>query len=85
MSDMVEKVARAVCIALGHEPEEWAYSERVRERCRRIARAAMQAMREPTKAMLQAGRLNDSEDGASGNPESIWQAMVNAALKGEAE
>jgi phosphoribosylformylglycinamidine (FGAM) synthase-like enzyme len=44
----------------------------------RVARAALEAMREPTEAMVQAG-INDS--GAFGLA-SAYRTMIDAALKG---
>ena len=57
MSEMVERVARSVCIALGREPECWADSEQLRDKCRAIARVAIKAMRDPPDDMLDA--MND--------------------------
>lgn len=44
MASMIETVARAVCIADGNEPEDWAANERLRGKCRAIARAAIEAI-----------------------------------------
>ena len=93
--DMIEKVARALCVAAGHDPdgptcdvyspsdphigEPWAGY-------RREARAAIAAMREPTPAMLKAGsgamlgRAADATLGWQGALNVGWQAMVDEAL-----
>lgn len=97
MSEMIERVARAV-FAESHEignthgdfdilmPE-------VQEVFIRFARAAIEAMREPTATMVSAGsrqrpyREDDGDyDGMEyrGNTEGTWQAMIDAALKEEA-
>lgn len=75
MNDMVEKVARAmhakdrVKMAASwvdtSEGDKWGYLT--------MARAAIEAMREPTKTMAS---LNLSEDDSS-----VWRAMINEALK----
>lgn len=76
-TDMIEQVAEALCnSAFG--PDMWKnvyvsepkFSEHYRDK----ARAAIQAMREPTQAMIGAG---------DGIPESAvaWRAMIDEALK----
>lgn len=78
---MIERVARAIDIKQmeGHGVYE-------------IARAAIEAMREPTEAMLRAGG-DEPYLATSGSPlvfaevrdvvapENIWQAMIDAALE----
>jgi len=44
---------------------------------RRIARAAIEAMREPTAAMVSAG----SDEMTNGK--NVWHAMIDTILKGE--
>lgn len=63
MSEMVEKVARAICRASGEDPYAWDS----------IARAAIEAMREPSEAMV-AVCFSDGDAGP------IWRDMINAAL-----
>lgn len=86
MSEMVERVARA----LHSDPSEgWSempweeLPDQHRERLLRTARAAIEAMREPTTAVLVAGELvapplaliDNSLDTAV-----IWRAMIDAIL-----
>lgn len=63
--EMVERVARAIWFEDAPEDEfddvKLVYTE--------IARAAIKAMREPTKAMLDAGDIGD------------WDTMIDAALE----
>jgi hypothetical protein len=81
MSEMVEKVARALT---GHvcgqcrcsNSSGWANAE-ADCACRQAARAAIEAMKEPTQAMV--GALN-YEALCSGNPEDGWRAAIAAAL-----
>ena len=66
----IERVARALLVAdrSAITPDYY----------QRMARAAIEAMREPTEAMLDAG-VNFRERNA--RTEQIWQAMIDAALK----
>lgn len=82
MSDMVEKVARAIWDSTEIEPWD-AVPDTTKHMCRHVARAAIEAMRPTSNAMDFAGavhlRLYPSD--ASG----CFEAMIDAALKGEAE
>lgn len=84
--NMVERVSRAICettnrICFGGTPLEDEWREYVEE-----ARAAIEAMREPTRDMCA-----DASDcvvvGCCGLTETAaretWQAMIDQALKGE--
>jgi hypothetical protein len=82
MSEMIERVARALDEC--HDPSSWhPYDFWDHDFALELARAAIEAMREPTDAMKQAGddfsgNLAITHD-ASG--EGTWQAMIDAALK----
>lgn len=97
-STMVEKVAEAIWQA------EWARagnrgarripwtdnSPEHMERYRFLARAAIEAMMEPTTAMLKAGDIPGWDDSVTVDlAGEIWQAMLSEALrsslKGEGE
>lgn len=74
--EMVERVEEAIREALVSAPsrdhDPVAHSTF-------IARAVLQAMREPTEAMLDAGwRVIGPMEGVA--PDSIWQAMIDEAL-----
>jgi isocitrate lyase len=71
MSLMVERVARAIAAA-----DQKDYMEDC-ERYDRHARAAIEAMRAPTEAMVDAG-LGDQE---RIHPHLVYRAMIDAALK----
>lgn len=86
---MVERVARAICKADGHDPgvvcdinvlgdpdagAAWAGY-------RKHARAAIEAMKEPTEYMVDAGASGSGED-SSGVAIGAWRAMVESALLG---
>jgi hypothetical protein len=45
------------------------------------ARAALQAVREPSEHMLLAAQIGDAWNAE--DPEGVWQAMVDAALEDE--
>jgi hypothetical protein len=82
--DMIERVARALIDQIG---SPWPYGKMdpaVRRLWRDHARAAIEAMREPTEAMLTTettygtpldGYLDDT------CAEAVWDAMITAALK----
>ena len=84
MSEMVERVARAMCAAA---EDDWDWSvfyivdandtaETGREVYRDMARATIEAMREPTDAMLLADPRREMD-----LSEESWEAMIDAALK----
>lgn len=101
MTDMIEKVAKAIAVAdlnasaksLPDVPME-TMAEYVRlavedGHYQAMARAAIEAMREPTDAMLDDGRdrANDYLDcGCYSSQETVgecWKAMIDAALNGK--
>lgn len=72
MSEMVERVAAAIERANDSAPS---FGMKVSDIIKLMARAAIEAMREPTKDMLAAVKMPDQqlvED---------WQAMIDEALK----
>lgn len=77
MTDMIERVARAI------SPDCWDTSDwtmrphnsAARHNAKRAARAAIEAMREPTDAMVQAG-INEGHKCGNWYP-----AMIDAALQ----
>ena len=80
-SEMVERVARAICAS--NDVDFDSVSEQVKQNCRLLdARAAIEAMREPTEAMVAEGLRKPT-----GMIEWIaavkvsWQAMIDEALK----
>ena len=91
MSEMVERVARAIWQeSVGRA--DWYKWETFRPdawgRCLSMAqaRAAIEAMREPTEAMIEAARNEDDpgfcdEPGFAAPHKDAWQAMIDAALK----
>ena len=85
MTDMVEKVAKAIATkALGEVGRD--YDPFAIQKCIPYARAAIAAMREPTDEMNDAGA--DKCDGGCAEEScqfgfmgKIWTAMIDAALK----
>ena len=73
MNEMVEKVGRALA-----DEARFMY-ERDPERWNDAARAAMEAMREPTKAMMQAD-AGTSTTNAEMYRAAQWRSMLSAAL-----
>lgn len=81
MSEMEERIARAIWDAQYPEGTSWGdWAEHTRrnpesfdgrDTSRQLARAAIEAMREPTEDMLLAGNV----------PEHVWHAMIDEALK----
>ena len=70
----VEEIARAIAWA-NNEDDFGRMSEEVKELYREQARAAIRAMLEPTKEMLEAGMAHEATDLAS-----EYRAMIDAAL-----
>lgn len=85
-TSMIERVARAAYEKFIEdvrdlEPKWDDLPQSHRDRMITSQRAAIEVMREPTPSMLQAGVWADSEDGASDNPQNIWQGMIDKALE----
>lgn len=84
-SSMIERVGLAIgiaCKATGLRGEIWIAPEQ-QELARTVARAAIEAMREPTYAMCDGPRKFDLVDFRM-DASDIWQSMIDAALS-EAE
>lgn len=83
MSEMIERVARRLHSAdMVWNEVDW---ERLREpqvsAFTRSARAAIQAMREPTEAMERVALIPDPDgSGLWSNVSFIWERMIDAAL-----
>jgi hypothetical protein len=86
MDNMIERVARAIQASEGGPPAEDAYWSTP---CTgsiyytRAASAAIEAMREPTVAMRQAGADNlfgAASDDWKDDAGAIWSAMIEVAL-----
>lgn len=87
----VEEVARAIfeedgtgypALSVPFEEQSW----KVRERYSDLARAAIEAMREPTPGMIEA--MNRTRMAIQGGYEvdaSPWEAAIDAALSEEGE
>jgi hypothetical protein len=75
MSEIVDRVARAMCDTKLW-PGAWKReTEGNREEWRMLACAAIEAMREPTDAMLQAGPPEPYMD------RYVWGKIIDAALE----
>lgn len=72
---MIEKIARALCTIDGCDPL-W-------QRYERQARAAIEAMREPTEEMTRMGHYcaeGCTDDPCGKLPQHVWGTMIKAAL-----
>lgn len=70
--DLIEKAAMALCLT------DCGYiTENELARCMDGARAAIEAIREPTVAMVEAG---ERESGKKTDCEAIWAAMIDQLL-----
>jgi hypothetical protein len=81
MSEMIERMAKAMCDA--HIPGSWQTAEwPQRHHYIDQARAAIEAIREPTQAMI-AAACDDFDKRGRGQQSytHIWQAMIDEALK----
>ena len=84
MSDMVERVARALCLSRKNVPNE-CYREGFKEEFVNKnwhlfvddARAAINAMYEPTPNMVEEAACLDGQSTAV----AVWHAMIETALK----
>lgn len=75
---MIEKVARAIWDANGwHAPNDEDRRTAPWALCRRQARAAIEAMREPTEAMTHALKFYGMLDG---DTDQTWDKVIDAAL-----
>ena len=70
MSEMVERIAAAI-----RRTNEETVGLKYTDLTRTMARVAIEAMREPTKAMILAHHLMRHD------PEMAWQSMIDEALK----
>ena len=98
---MVERVARALCVADGHEPDsDWRIdgnvmltvalapgAEKFWRTYEPLARTAIEAMREPTEAMLQAAAVDRTPRTATNSLDRMYEsvghlyrAAIDAAL-----
>lgn len=81
MSEMVERVAEAVSKTI----DGWQRGE-FEGFCDVIARAAIEAMREPTEAMVKEGGFQVSATMTERDiAKDVWAEMINAALGDETE
>lgn len=85
-AELVERIARAICLANGENPDEicedWMKEFSGWRGYVEEARAAIAAMREPTGAMIREGIINiDCQEVLTPAPGPIWQAMIDEALK----
>ena len=90
--EMVEIVARAICASQGLDWDAQANAmtsgagdDDEQEGYREMARAAIEAMREPTGSMVDAGARSVEIVGfgrfsLQGQPSKAWRTMVDAAL-----
>lgn len=94
MVTMIERVARRLCEANntiwgGPRGEDDPDFMLVKLRYMHQARVAIEAMREPTEAMVEAVAKAEEEQGycksayESMSAEDAWPIMIDAALKGE--
>jgi len=81
MSEMVERVALAIC-----RGRRYGCDGECSE-CQAGARLAIAAMREPTEKMIAAPFEAELDiywaytaDGRPGGPEDVWRAMIDAAI-----
>jgi hypothetical protein len=89
MSEMVERVSRAICVANGEDPDKmYPYVDPGSKvlcsfgvyqpqwfHVLPLARAAIAAMREPTKAMIESAEVE------AVYPAEHWRTMIDEALK----
>lgn len=82
--EMVERVARAICKEQFASLDEWNWelqSDAFRESYRDKARAAIEAMKEPTDAMIEASRIVSLEMGSFCTVADQYKTMLRQALE----
>ena len=88
MSEMVERVARAICVKNCEDPDEASYGFLGTGDPKSFAWrgyiphaiAALAALREPTEEMVRAA-YDQTMNGIGSMPRAYWQAMIDEALK----
>lgn len=89
MESMIERVARAICTANGGDPDSDDHRQPTWRDYVPEARAAIEAMREPSRVMIKAGRKSPDVRGGTSdcdvspfpnNTITRYQAMIDAAL-----
>lgn len=81
MSEMIERVARVLCIEDKEDPDATLGGDGINflwQHYATSARIAIEAMREPTFDMTYAGGSDDVPF-----PGRVWEAMIDAALEEE--
>jgi len=80
MGEVVERIALSIASA-DAEQMHWGRKIMPLEVARALARAALEALREPTEEMCQAGYdAMDANDKPCLNADVCWPAMIDAAL-----
>lgn len=91
---MIERVARAMYADTNGRADKWREEEPLtKDVYRSNARAAIEAMREPTEAMTFKGMYKFAEAYENSNPrgvgqceiDQVWQAMIEAALSEDSQ
>lgn len=93
MSEMVERVARAMAVPEGCSDEMWqlVVNAGAHEQWLKMARAAISSMREPTEGMADPLRQMSANVSGCYDDESVararkcWNEMIDAALKPDTE
>ena len=89
MGEMIERVAREICVTSGHvpdalDPRTFGADNSLRPQWMNFveqARAAIAAMREPTYEMVKSGVMRRLGIGSAAElVEAEWQAMIDEAL-----
>lgn len=81
MSEMVERVAAAMRAVAEYEDANWGEPARNIENWPEIARAAIEALKVPTDAMIEAGDNATTLDSLPDVFLAQWQAALDAALR----
>lgn len=82
--EMVERVARALCIAEDGEPDRtWSDGKPEWQMWTAAAGAAIETIRDPSSSMITAALVSHlaQTKAAAFRPFLVWQAMIDDALK----
>jgi hypothetical protein len=78
---MVERVREAIRLKLHGIEKDVRVHEMTDAELEGVARAAIEAMQEPTEAMLDVGEWSGGENGIGrGSAHAAWSVMIDAAL-----
>ncbi len=85
MTEMIERVAKAIYLEFENRPD-YAQLQMNGVIAEELARAAIEAMREPTEAMLEAAfKTHNAQHLTAASYKKPWQAVIDKLLEDKKE